>query len=473
MVMEMNDFVFEVNIDQAYEKVTPTISKAKCRVFYKGPNRNNTYITNEFAEKLVKSLPYTPVKGIFDEENGDFKAHFMNKGQIYGIVPENPRAHYEPHLDVDGIEREYLTCDVYIYTELYKEANLIPSKGQSMELYRPSVKYSWQIIDGQKYCVLEEGQFFGLQILGDEVEPCFQGAAFFSYAKEVKDFIEQVKSLEHIDEVEKEMNFKLSDAEKYDVLFTKLNPNYNQENNWEVSYIICDIYDEYAIIRNAEGYERAYYQKSEDSDDVIITKQEKCFMMDVSETEKNALEIVQAARGNYENLDVDYNSIATLTEANQNLTTQIEDFTSRETAANEKISGLEEQITNNGLKIADLETQVSNLNSEKENYSATINTLEAENSALKDFKDGVEKRAKQSLIEKYSAHLNEDQLAKYTDEVIASYTIADLEKELSLDYVTNNNASIFSKKDPEPISIPVEHNPVGIERLLDKYEHKN
>ena len=213
--------------------------------------------------------------------------------------------------------------------------------------------------------------------------------------------------------------------------------------------------------------------KSEDSDDVIITKQEKCYIMDVTESEKNALEIVQAARGNYENLDTDYNSIATLTEANQDLTKQVEEYTSRETAANEKISNLEEEITNNGLKIADLETQVSNLNSEKENYSATINTLEAENSALKDFKDGVEKRAKQSLIEKYSAHLNEDQLAKYTDEVIASYTIADLEKELSLDYVTNNNASIFSKKDPEPISIPVEHNPVGIERLLDKYEHKN
>jgi hypothetical protein len=76
----MNNFAFEVSIDQVHEKVTPTISKAKCRIFYKGKNRNGTYITDEFATKLLKSLPYTPVKGIFDEENGDFKAHFLNKG---------------------------------------------------------------------------------------------------------------------------------------------------------------------------------------------------------------------------------------------------------------------------------------------------------------------------------------------------------------------------------------------------------
>jgi FtsZ-binding cell division protein ZapB len=140
--------------------------------------------------------------------------------------------------------------------------------------------------------------------------------------------------------------------------------------------------------------------------------------------------------------------------------------------ANEKISNLEGQITNNELKIADLNTEVSNLNTEKENYSTTINELKSENEALKEFKEGIENRAKQSLVEKYSAVLNEDQIAKYTDEAIKNYTIADLEKDLSLDYVNNNNASIFSKQEPEP-TIPVEHNPVGIERLLDKYEHKN
>ncbi|MCI7336865.1 MAG: hypothetical protein MSH35_09150 [Lactobacillus amylovorus] len=48
------------------EKFNDVITKARCRIFYKYGNRNGTYITDEFAEKLVATLPYTPIKGIFD-----------------------------------------------------------------------------------------------------------------------------------------------------------------------------------------------------------------------------------------------------------------------------------------------------------------------------------------------------------------------------------------------------------------------
>ena len=51
------------------------LSKARVRIFYKYGNRNGTYITDEFAEKLISSLPYVPVKGIYDSMEEDYTDH--------------------------------------------------------------------------------------------------------------------------------------------------------------------------------------------------------------------------------------------------------------------------------------------------------------------------------------------------------------------------------------------------------------
>ena len=69
------------------------------------------------------------------------------------------------------------------------EANEIIGKGQSMELYSPSIKGDWKIINGRKFYVFTEGCFLGLQALGDSVEPCFEGAAFFSLYEDLKKMV--------------------------------------------------------------------------------------------------------------------------------------------------------------------------------------------------------------------------------------------------------------------------------------------
>lgn len=38
-----------------------------------------------------------------------------------------------------------------------------------------------------------------------------------------------------------QINFKLSDSQKHDAIWTLLNPNYNEEGNWTINYAICDI----------------------------------------------------------------------------------------------------------------------------------------------------------------------------------------------------------------------------------------
>jgi len=103
-----------------------------------------------------------PVKGIFDTD--DFTDHGKKRteGRIYGIVPADLNFAWEPHLDEDGVERIYACTDVLLYTALYPEANTITGKGLSMELFPPTLKYHFEIIQGVKYAVFESGSFLGL-----------------------------------------------------------------------------------------------------------------------------------------------------------------------------------------------------------------------------------------------------------------------------------------------------------------------
>ena len=88
---------FPITVYGKMEKFSDTISRGRCRVFYKGRNRNGTYITDEFAEKLIASAPYTPVKGIYDGDNEDYTDHGAKRseGRIYGIVPADPHFAWE------------------------------------------------------------------------------------------------------------------------------------------------------------------------------------------------------------------------------------------------------------------------------------------------------------------------------------------------------------------------------------------
>ena len=49
-----------------------------------------------------------------------------------------------------------------------------------MELYGPSLKYHEAIAHNKRYIVFDEGCFLGLQVLGNDVEPCFEGASFYT-----------------------------------------------------------------------------------------------------------------------------------------------------------------------------------------------------------------------------------------------------------------------------------------------------
>lgn len=449
-------FEFPVTIYSDVTQYSQVTSKGRCRIFYKGGNRNGTYITEEFAEKLISTLPYTPIKGIYDGTAGDYTDHGRQRyeGKVYGIVPENPNFAWEAHLDEDGKERIYACVDVLLFTSIYEEASQIVGLAQSMELYAPSIEGAWKYIDGKKFFVFEEGCFLGLQVLGDDVEPCFEGAGFYT-AQNIETRLENILAkLEEFSFNKEEskggekmpVNFKLSDNQKFNMLWNLLNPNFNEEGEYIMNYSICDVYDEYAIAYNlqTQSYERIYYSKDDANDSLEITSTEVTYIVDVTESEKKALDALQTMHDSFEKIE--------------------EDFTSLE------------------KKVETCEGTINSLNEEKENLAveleevkANFESATAENEQLKDsveqlekFKLDVETLEKNNIIDKYADKLSEEAVAEFREKV-AEFDAVSLEKELAFALV-NTTPTLFSNDPSNLIPKDDELEEKGLGAILSKYE---
>ena len=457
----MDRISFKVTTYGEFEQITPVLSKIRCRLFYKGKNRNGSYITDEFAERLLSSLPYAPLKGIYSEEEQDFTDHGLenSEGRIYGVVPQDAEVRWEPHVDSDGVERLYATCAVYVYTALYKEANEIVGKSHSMELYRPSIRGEWIYAEGQKVFKFTDGMFFGLQVLGDKVEPCFEGAAFFTLYNEMLQKFEELEQYaskySNGGKLNMELNFKVSDSQKFNAIWSLLNDKYNEEDGWLITYGIQDIYDDYALVFSYENnrYERVKYTKNNENDTVELGDITVVYFLDVTESEKAVIERMREAAGSYELLEEKFNAGAQAVEEN---------------------GALNEKINEYSTKISELESGVATLNTEKEtaesNYAAatqTISELTEENESLKSYKYAAEKAKKQAVVDSYSELLGNEiieefsaKLDEYADETALDMALAyELKK---------TNLSVFTKT---PTYLPKpEDNEGGLAELLSKYK---
>lgn len=456
--MEKNIYSFQVSIYGNLQKYNEVLTKTRCRIFYKYENRNGTYITDEFANKLLSSVAYAPIKGIYSAEEQDYTDHGEKRdnGRIYGIVPENPNIAWEDHLDEDGITRTYACVDVLIFTALYEEANLILGKGQSMELYGPSLKYHEAIIKQHRYIVFDDGCFLGLQVLGDKAEPCFEGASFYTLQSTIQYAIDQIKKYGGTKIPMEKLNFKLSDDQKFSAIWALLNTEYTEEGNWTITYGINAVYDNYALVYNYEdgNYYRAYYTKNDENDMVELNEVKQCYVMDVTEQEKSTLDTLRALNGDTYELVSDV-----LTNAHEN-NVKVSTFSSKIDELNENISTLKtENESANEL--------VTEYTSDLEMANSTIASLNSELDSLKTYKKNIETQRKESVINEYSEHLSEEILAAYREN-LDSYDVEGLDKELAYE-LKKNNSSIFTKADDLGV-VPKDVPLTGIAAVLSKYK---
>lgn len=392
--------------EDSQQKVSDTITKCRVSIFYKGLNRNGTYISNDFANKLIETLPYTPVKGIYSysEKNPDYNGHAKTSSdkkeeRIYGIVPDKSIYNFswEKKLDSDGVEREYACVDVYLYTAIYEEGEKIVGKSQSMEIYEKSIKGEW--IENETdfpYFKFTDGSFLSLQALGDKVKPCFQSAKFYSQDNEenIKAFFESINSLLKTEEEPKMSNtftFSLSDRQKSNQISKILNKD-------TFRYYLLETFDNYAIVLDLETEDLLKYNFSKDENSVVSVSEEgeKVSLEYLTYEEAQALKELQTKTesNTYENINKSWDTLV----------------------------------------------------SEKQTLENNYSNLKTKYEDLERLKKEKEKQEKDALINKYSKILNAEVIERINEKDFSEYSLADLEKELSYEYVKQSENSIFNQR---------------------------
>jgi hypothetical protein len=173
----------------------PLISKCQIKVCYVGdePNRNRSIITKEVARQMANSLPGCPIVGYYNEGKQDFEEHNriieLSNGAFrvkdttrpYGFVDLNAKVWFAKYLDDDGVEREYLVTEGWLWTKQYSDCQrVVEGKGnnQSMELDEETLDATWtKDRNGKpKFFIINEAIIEKLCILGEDNEPCFEGS---------------------------------------------------------------------------------------------------------------------------------------------------------------------------------------------------------------------------------------------------------------------------------------------------------
>lgn len=191
-----------------YEIVNPEFARVKVYVCYAGRNRNKSSIDEHVLEKMSQSIYGVPMVAEYDKEHNCFKGHggkveitdegidFVETTVPYGFVDPKTPVFYEEVTELDGITKHnYLCCYAYLWYKRYPEVESVLRNqdnkkiGQSMEIEVESYE-----IDEDDYCVIKDGHFSALTMLG--VEPCFESASVTSrFSKETSDIWEEMINL--------------------------------------------------------------------------------------------------------------------------------------------------------------------------------------------------------------------------------------------------------------------------------------
>ena len=177
--------------------INPLMSSCEIKVFYLGQNRNGSYISKEVATEMAKTLRGAPIVGYFKPEKEDFAdhgqqmiwddegIHFNVLTKPYGFVSPDAQVWFKDFQDKDDfgntIVRTYMMTTGYLWTGQFEQAQVALKDGrpQSMELDEKSLKGKWakNIKEDMQFFIINDAIFSKLCILGNDVEPCFQGAA--------------------------------------------------------------------------------------------------------------------------------------------------------------------------------------------------------------------------------------------------------------------------------------------------------
>lgn len=402
-------------VNLAEDALNPGISKADVKVLYLGENRNGSFINKETAMKMSETLRACPIVGAYRKDIDDFGDHgeiiHIENGEItfdcatvpYGFVAPDAKVWFKEFTDYDEfgntVNREYLMTTAYLWTGQYPEIERCVKEGmgQSMELDGKSIDGHWaeNSESGIEFFIINDASFTKLCVLGDGVEPCFEGASVEAP--------------------------NISDKFSKEGFTTTL---YNMMNELK-----------FALAENAEKTDDSESAKEEETTD-FAEKQEE-----VEETADEAVEFAENAGESTESTES-----AEVVEENLDQESGFSANTEEEKESEEVVENTEESADNEfAEKDAEIETLKSEIASLQEKYSL----LEAEAEELRSYKASRISADKDALINKYNM-LSDDDKA----EIVAnkdSYSYEEIESKLALLYV-KKNVDFDDQEEEVPIS---------------------
>lgn len=196
-------------INLAPDAINPGISKCEIKVLYLGKNRNGSFIDKNTAIQMANSLRCTPIVAAYNENKEDFGDHgevlHIEDGEIkfscktvpYGFVAPDAEVWFQKFDDTNEFgettTREYMMTTGYLWTGQYPELDKCINEGQGQSMEIDDVDGHWTKDSNDiEFFIINDAIFTKLCILGDDVEPCFEGASVtspevsehFSYNKE-------------------------------------------------------------------------------------------------------------------------------------------------------------------------------------------------------------------------------------------------------------------------------------------------
>ena len=444
-------------------EINPLMSKCEIKVLYLGENRNHSYITKEVAADMAKTLRGAPIVGYFKKEEDDFRDHgervilddegvkFECLTKPYGFVSPDAQVWFQKFEDTDefgNVEtREYLMTTGYLWTGQFEEAGLAIKEGrpQSMELDSETLDGHWSTNSktGMDFFIINDAIFSKLCILGEDVEPCFEGASVTapqvstSFTKIDDDFkqtlytmMQDLKfALEGGKDMEMEENLVVEETVETPVAEEAAVEEVVTEDNTEV---VEDTVETETPAVEEPVTEFDSLKRAEEVETEAPAVEEEVVEADVQVEEEVATE-EPVVEENLTNDDNSEQSISTETQDSIEVTQSSQENFAKSDDEDEDESKDEEDKDNDNEEEDDDKEDKKDyalIEAELENLKASYSDLETKYQALVEFKETVDNEKKDALIASFYMLSDEDKVEVIENK--ANYSLEDIEAKLSV-----------------------------------------
>ena len=485
-------------IDIEESKFSPLISHCAIKVCYVSddPNRNKSIITKDTALKMAPSLRGAAIVGYYNDTAEDFEEHNriidISNGKFeikdttrpYGFVDLNAKCWFQDFND-NGVIHKYLMTEGWLWTGQYEEAKRIIEKGnnQSMELDEKLIDAYWtKDANGKpQFFIINEAIISKLCILGEDCEPCFEGAQITKFSLD-ENFKEELFSMmKEIKEILSEGGtpvFTTYAVEIGDALWSALYDyliatHPHEEDEWRSKYHIEGIYEEndqkFAILRdNSNGN---YFRMN-----FSITEEGYNFGEELISVEKEfvpVLEEPQFSLENYEAYVAEYAASKKPAEPEEDKCPKCgkplsecdcedeeEEEDKKDKYVLEEIPEYMELSQNYSALQEEFDAAKVTYEADRAAWETDKASFEAQIEELNLFKQSIERKEKETMINETFYMLPEEDKKEFIDN-IDSYSLDDIEAKLSILCVRNKIS--FTEQDPTPAVDPTVYGVVGME----------